>query len=177
MADKYLELFDDDNGRYEVKGIALNDLVETIKGSMVTMQKDMESSGIKIKRIELTLKTLASGEAGAEMKFQIPILGELKIGSKISSKSIQTTILILKPAAEKMSLSGMVKMDEKLEQSILSLTEGIKAAVNNPPILEMEEASTEFNFVMASDSDISMIIKSGFDSELTNNLKIVFEKI
>jgi len=136
----------------------------------------MESSGIKIKKIEITLKALASGEAGAELKLQIPILGELKIGSKISSKSIQTTVLILKPPTKKVFGKG-IKMNKKLEESILSLTEGIKAAVNTPPVLEMEEASTDFNFVLASDSEISMIIKSGFESELTNNLKIVFEKI
>lgn len=176
MVDKYFDWIENESGLSKVKGIAIDEIVDTIKGSMVKMQEDMESSGIRIKRIELTLKTLASGETGAEVKLQIPILGGLNLSSKISSKSIQTTVLALKPATKKGDEKDMIKMDEKLEKSILSLTEGIKAAVKNPPLLEMEEASTEFNFVLASNSDISMIIKSGFESELTNNLKILFEK-
>jgi hypothetical protein len=40
----------------------------------------------------------------------------------------------------------------------------------------MEEATAEFNFIISGDSEISLIIESGFESQLSNTLKIKFEK-
>jgi hypothetical protein len=162
----------------ENEGVAISAIVDSIKRAMIKTQENMESSGIKIKHIELKLKSIASEKAGAGVTLQIPLLGELKIGSDLSSKSVQTTFLTLKtPKTRIKSTYELLKLDEKLTESILSLTEGITAAFNNQPPLEMEESSIELNFVLKSESEMSFIIKAGFESELTNTLKVVFEKI
>ncbi len=163
------------------EGVAIDTIVDRIKAALVETQPVMESSKIKIKRIELTLKALASGEVGAQVKLQIPILGELKFGSSISAKSVQTTFLALQPPKPKATLTRtkdmeFQKLQDNLKESILSLTKGVDAAINNKPPLEMDESSVELNFILASKSDISLIIKSDFESELTNNLKVIFEK-
>lgn len=161
-----------------MEGLNIEKIVESLKKAMIETQKEMGSSGIKIKRIELTLKAIAMEKAGAGITLQIPILGELKIGSDLSSKSVQTTSLSLKiPKSPTKTVYNLTKLDEKLKESILTLTQGVKAAVNTQPPLEMEEASVELNFILKSDSDISLLIKSGFESELTNNLNVIFEKL
>lgn len=168
----------DDNRVGESEGVAVGKIVDSIKRALIETQGEMESSGIKIKRIEITLKSIASEKAGAGITLQIPILGELKIGSNISAKSVQNTFLVLKtPKTPKKAVGEFLKLDEKLKESILSLTEGVKAAVNNQPLLEMDESSVELNFILKSESDISLIIKTGFEAELTNNLKVIFEKM
>jgi hypothetical protein len=162
----------------EIKGVSIEKIVDSIKRALIASQTEMESSGIKIKLIQLTLKSIATEKAGAGITLQIPILGELKIGSNISTKSVQTTFLALKPTKNPTKEIYKPKgLDEKLKEIILNLTEGVKAAVNNQPPLEMDEASAELNFVLKSESEISMIIKTGFDAELTNNLKVIFERI
>lgn len=161
-----------------MEGLNIEKIVESLKKAMIETQKEMGSSGIKIKRIELTLKAIAMEKAGAGITLQIPILGELKIGSDLSSKSVQTTSLSLKiPKSPTKTVYNLTKLDEKLKESILTLTQGVKAAVNTQPPLEMEEASVKLNFILKSDSDISLLIKSGFESELTNNLNVIFEKL
>ncbi len=177
MAERFLNC--ENNGEIkETKGFSIDKIVDSIKRALVASQVEMESSGIKVKLIELTLKSIASEKVGAGITLQIPILGEFKIGSNISAKSVQTTFLALKPA--KSSTKDIYEfngLEENLKEIILYLTEGIKAAFNNQPLLELDEASAELNFILKSESEISMIIKTGFDAELTNNLKLVFEKI
>jgi hypothetical protein len=180
MFNKFFKWLKNDDGLSEIKGVAINEIVDSIKRSMVKMQQDMESSGIKIKKIEITLKTIAVEDFGAESKLQIPILGELNIGSKLSKKTVQTinlTLKLPKPTKKWIEKIQFMKMDETIEKSILDIAEGVKAAINNPPILELEDASVEFNFILKSDSEISMIIESGFESELTNNMTVTFEKM
>lgn len=124
---------------------------------------------------------MATSDAGAKISLQIPILGKVEFGSEISEKSLQTTSLTLRPPTLGKVESGgkLVDMEETLTQSISSIIEGVKAASsteNNSIPLEMESASAEFNFILSGDSQISMIIESGFESELSNTLKIKFEK-
>jgi hypothetical protein len=162
----------------EIKGVSIEKIVNSIKRALIASQTEMESSGIKIKLIELTLKSIATEKAGVGITLQIPILGELKIGSNISAKSVQTTFLALKPSkTPTKEIFKPIGLDEKLIEIILNLAEGVKASINNQPPLEMDDASAELNFILKSESEISMIIKTGFDAELTNNLKVIFEKI
>lgn len=60
--------------------IPLEELLEKVKNVIFKLQDEMYSSGIKIKTVKLTLKTVATGELGAEAKFQIPVLEGLKMG-------------------------------------------------------------------------------------------------
>ncbi|MCE5215177.1 MAG: hypothetical protein LLF83_10725 [Methanobacterium sp.] len=97
----------------------------------------------------------------------------------MSEKSIQTTAITLKPLKEgkidkEIELLGM---DEMVAKSFSSIIDGVKAANTQDSIpLEMDKAMFEFNFILSGDSEISMIIESGFESELSNTLKINFEK-
>jgi hypothetical protein len=163
----------------ELPGMSVDNIMVSVKAALMETQQVMETSGIKIKRIDLTLKSIASGETGTQIKLNIPILGELKLGSRISEKSIQTTILSLKPPKPTKVVKDVrfPQLGERLKESILSLTRGVMAAVNDDPPLEVYESSVELNFILTSESEISLIIKSGLEAELTNNLKIVFEKI
>ncbi|MDO5836111.1 MAG: hypothetical protein Q4P17_06345 [Methanobacterium sp.] len=81
----------------ELPGMSVDNIMGSVKEALVETQQVMETSGIKIKRIDLTLKALASGETGTQIKLNIPILGELKLGSTISSKSVQNIFISLKP--------------------------------------------------------------------------------
>lgn len=51
----------------------------------------------------------------------------------------------------------------------------MKAAANEAS-LELDEASTEFNFLLKSSFEISLLLKTDLESELGNNVKIEFEK-
>lgn len=167
-----------DEGISEDEGVAISEIVDSIKRALIETQGELQTSGIKLKRIELTLKSIASGKAGAGITFQIPILGKLKIGSDVSSKSVQTIFLALD--APKTPTKGIVpsmELEKNLKGLILSLAEGVKAAVDNQVPLEMGESWVELNFVLKSENEISLIIEAGFDAELTNNLKIIFEKM
>ncbi|BDZ72168.1 trypco2 family protein [Methanobacterium petrolearium] len=167
-----------DGGIGESEGVAVGEIIGSVKRALIETQENMESSGMKIKSIQLKLKSIASENAGAGVTLQIPLLGKLKIGSDISAKSVQTIFLTLKtPQTRKKSAYGLLELDEKLAKGILTLTEGIKAAACDQPILEMGESSIELNFILKSESDISFLIKAGFESELTNTLKVIFEKI
>jgi hypothetical protein len=163
----------------ELPGMSVDNIMGSVKEALVETQQVMETSGIKIKRIDLTLKAIASGDAGTQIKLNIPILGELKLGSAISSKSVQTIFISLKPLKPETRTKDMnfPELGERLKESILALSNGVMAAVNSDPPLEVYESSVELNFILTSESEISLIIKSGFESELTNNLKIIFEKI
>jgi len=125
MFNKFFKWLKNDDGLSEIKGVAINEIVDSIKRSMVKMQQDMESSGIKIKKIEITLKTIAVEDFGAESKLQIPILGELNIGSKLSKKTVQTinlTLKLPKPTKKWIEKIQFMKMDETIEKSILDRT-------------------------------------------------------
>lgn len=159
--------------------VALAELVEKINNVLFKLQDEMFSSGIKIKTVKLTLKTVSTGELGAEAKFQIPVLEGLKIGSQISKETLQTTVLKFKPPKPQEPKKGISKIsfegiEEQLENSILSIMEGVKVATK--PVLELDEASTEFNFVLKSSSEISLVLQTDLESELSNNVKIEFEK-
>jgi hypothetical protein len=177
MSKVFINEIEKDKG-LEIEGIPISDIVDSIKRAIVLKQLDMDKSGIKIKDMELTLKTVAAADVGAKISLQIPILGKIEFGSKISEKSLQTTNLTLKvpgPTEVERGL-GLADLDETIADSISNIIEGVKAANDNSPSLEMEEASVEFNFVLSGDSKISLIIESGFESELSNKLKITFEK-
>lgn len=167
-----------DNG-FDVESLPIADLVNSIKRALVYKQAEMQEHGIGIKSIQLTLKTLATSNTGAGISLQIPILGKVEFGSEISEKSMQTTSLTLKPPIQGKMVQGvkLIDMEETLAQSISSIIEGVKAANSQEGIsLEMEEATAEFNFIISGDSKISLIIESGFESQLSNTLKIKFEK-
>jgi hypothetical protein len=68
-------------------------------------------------------------------------------------------------------------IEEQLENSIRTIIDAVKAAALNEPPIELESASTEFNFLLKSSSEISLIFKTDLESELGNNVKIDFEKI
>lgn len=166
---------------FEVESLPLADLVHSIKRALFFKQDELLEHGLVIKNIQLTLKSIATYDAGVNISLQIPILGKIKFGSEISEKSLQTTILTLKqPIKGRIQpRTKLMEMEETLVQSITSIIEGLKAASsaeNNSIPLDMESASAEFNFVLSGDSKISMIIESGFESELSNTLKIKFEK-
>ena len=167
-----------DNG-FDVESLPIADLVNSIKKALVYKLAEMQEHGIGIKSIQLTLKTLATSNTGAGISLQIPILGKVEFGSEISEKSMQTTSLTLKPPIQGKMVQGvkLIDMEETLAQSISSIIEGVKAANSQEGIsLEMEEATAEFNFIISGDSKISLIIESGFESQLSNTLKIKFEK-
>jgi hypothetical protein len=164
---------------FDVESIAIADLIKSFKRALVLKQAEMLEFGITIKEIKLTLKTLATSDSGAKISLQIPILGKIEFGSEISEKSLQTTSLTLKPSAMDMTEKGveLMEMDETIAQSISSIIEGVKAASNKDSTqLELDEASFEFNFIISGDAKIATIIESGFESELSNTLKINFEK-
>ena len=166
------------NGFY-VESLPIADLVNSIKRALVYKQAEMQEHGIGIRNIQLTLKTLATSNTGAGISLQIPILGKVEFGSEISEKSLQTTSLTLKPPIQGKMVQGvkLIDMEETLAQSISCIIEGVKAANSQDGIsLEMEEATAEFNFIISGDSEISLIIESGFESQLSNTLKIKFEK-
>lgn len=166
---------------FDVETLPMADLVNSIKRALIFKQAEMQEQGLSIKNIQLILKTVATADAGAKISLQIPILGKIEFGSEISEKSVQTTNITLKPPAQDKIERGvkLMEMEEALVQSISSIIEGVKAAnsaENNSVPLELEAASAEFNFILSGDSEISMIIGTGFESELSNTLKIKFEK-
>ncbi|MEN6593163.1 MAG: trypco2 family protein [Methanobacterium sp.] len=164
---------------FDVESLPIADLVNSIKKALVYKQAEMQEHGIGIKNIQLTLKTMATSNTGAGISLQIPILGKVEFGSEISEKSLQTTSLTLKPPIQGKMVQGvkLIDMEETLAQSISSIIEGVKAANGQGPIsLEMEEATAEFNFILSGNSEISMIIGTGFESQLSNTLKIKFKK-
>lgn len=181
MFKKLLGWFKNDKGKYAEEGVPMVEIVDCVKRAIVLKQADMEESQIRIKKIDLSLKTMATTNTGAEVSLQIPVWGKIEFGSKLSEKSLQTTNLTLKiPDSTYLDKGFNLKeMDKTIARSISSIIEGVKAAYNadNSPLLEMENASAEFNFILSGDSDISMVIDSGFQSELSNNLKITFQKI
>ena len=165
---------------FEIESMPIGDLVKSFKKALSLKQTEMQEYGLGIKNIELTLKTVATSDAGAKISLQIPVLGKIEFGSQISEKSLQTTILTLKPQTDSKMGRGveLMELDETVAESISSIIEGVKAASNQDSTpLELEDASFEFNFVLSGDSKISMIIESGFESELSNTLKIKFKKL
>ncbi|HTX61881.1 MAG TPA: trypco2 family protein [Methanobacterium sp.] len=163
---------------FDVESMLVADLVNSFKRALIFKQPEMQEYGISIKNVDLTLKTLATTDAGASISLQIPILGKVEFGSKLSEKSLQTTKLTLKPSGNVKMVreADLMDMDKTLAQSISSVIEGVKAAGNQGTFpLELDEATFEFNFILSGDSNITMIIESGFESELSNTLKINFQ--
>ncbi|NYB51652.1 MAG: hypothetical protein HVN35_03670 [Methanobacteriaceae archaeon] len=167
-----------DMGIREDEGVGVAEIVNSIKWALLVTQGELETSGIKLKRIELNLKSIASRKAGAGIRFQIPILGKLKIGSNVSYKSVQTISLVLNtPKTPTKDIIPSIGLDKNLKSLIMSLADGVKAAVDGNIPLEMGESWVELNFVLKSENEVSLIIETGFDAELTNSLKLFFEKI
>ena len=81
---------------FEVESLPLADLVYSIKRALFFKQDELLEHRLVIKNIQLTLKSIATYDAGVNISLQIPILGKIKFGSEISEKSLQTTILTLK---------------------------------------------------------------------------------
>lgn len=164
---------------FQIKSMPLADLVININNALNLKQSEMQEFQISIKNVELTLKTVAVVDGGVNISLQIPILGKIMLGSKINEKSMQTTRLSLKPKTmnldKELELNGI---EETITQSISSIIEGVKAAINQDQIpMELDDASFTFNFILSGDSRISLLIESGLESELSNTIKINFEKI
>ncbi|MDD1774122.1 MAG: DUF4522 domain-containing protein [Methanobacterium sp.] len=169
---------EDNEKGFDVPSMPVADLVSSVKKAIVIKQSEMKEFGISIKNVELTLKTVATTDSGASISLQIPVLGEIEFGSEVSTKSVQTIKIKLIPTeVQEIRKMELMDMDQTVVQSISSIIEGVKAAVDVDSIpLKLEEASSEFNFVLSGDSKISMVIDSGFESELSNTLKINFKK-
>ena len=174
MLEELLKNAHKDTG-FEIKSMPVSDLVNSIIKSLILKQVEMKEYGISIKNVELTIKTVAIAGGGANISLQIPVLGKLVLGSKISEKSVQTTILTLKPFKE-MKLERGIKLndiEETVSMSITSIIEGVKTATNHETIsMELDDASFTFNFILSGDSRISMIIESDFESVLSNTILI-----
>lgn len=169
---------EDENKGFDVPSIPMADLINSIKKAIMIKQSEMQEFGISIKNVDLTLKTIATTSSGASLSLEIPVLGKMELGSELSEKSVQTTKLSLKPTgdASKIRELELMDIDKTVAQSISSIIEGVKAASDGVEVLmELEEASFEFNFVLSGESDISLVIDNGFDSELSNTLKINFK--
>lgn len=163
---------------FSMKSMPIADLVNSFKKALILKQAEMQECGIAIEDVKLTLKAVAKADAGAGISLQIPVLGKIEFGSEISEKSIQTTTLTLKPTTDGKVGRGikLTDMDKTVAQSISSIIDGVKAASSRDSIpLEMEEASFTFNFILSGDLEIAMIIENGFESELSNTLKINFK--
>lgn len=179
MSEELLTIAQKEEG-LKIKSTNIADLVKSINKALIIKRADLQESGINIKSVELILKTLAVADSGANISLQIPILGKLSMGSKISEKSIQTTSLTLTPTVPAKFERGIAVNDieKTVAQSISSIIEGVNAANNQNSIsMVMDDASFTFNFILSGDSSISMIIGNGFESELSNTIKIKFERV
>lgn len=164
---------------FEIKSMPMADLINSIKRALVIKQNKMQEFGINIKNVELTIKTVAIADGGTNISLQIPILGKLLLGSKISEKSLQTTTLTLVPSKNVKFEKDIElnSLEETIIQSISSIVEGVKTANKEDSApMELDDASFTFNFILSEDTRISMIIETGIESELSNTLKINFEK-
>jgi hypothetical protein len=169
---------EDEKKGFDFPSMPVADLVSCVKKAIVIKQSEMKEFGISIKNVELTLKTVATTDSGASISLQIPVLGEMEFGSEISEKSVQTIKIKLIPAeVQEVRKIELMDMDQTVAQSISSIIKGVKAAADGDLIpFKLEEASSEVNFVLSGDSKITMVIDSGFESELSNTLKINFKK-
>lgn len=168
---------EDKEKAFHVPSMPVADLVSSIKKAIIIKQSEMQEYGISIKNVELSLKTVATVDSGASISLEIPVLGEVEFGSEVSEKSVQTTKLTLKPTdIQDVRAMDLGDMDQTVVHSITSILEGVKAAQGDEINLKLEEASFEFNFVLSGDSKISMVIDNGFESELSNTLKINFRR-
>ncbi len=96
MSEESITLAQNYNG-FEIKSMPMADLINSIKRALIIKQNEMQEFGINLKNVELTIKTVAIADGGANLSLQIPILGKLLLRSKISEKSMQTTTLKLIP--------------------------------------------------------------------------------
>ena len=168
---------ENENRGFDIPSMPVADLIKSLKKALMVKQGEMQEFGVSIRNVELTLKTVATVGTGASISLQIPLIGKMEFGSDISEKSVQTTKLTLKPTGySQIRELELIDMERTVVQSISSIFDGVKEAVEGEVPLELEEASFEFNFVLSTDSKISMVIDSGFESELSNTIKINFKR-
>jgi hypothetical protein len=153
-------------------GSQIDKVISRVKTAIREVEQRSYKSqmGIRIEKLDLTLKAYNSKEGGIELK--LPIVDTaLGLETNISKGETQTIELTLVPV-EETKLFGDEEIEENLVNLIMGIEQGIKKALVDAPRFKLQKASVELNFVVNGGGKISIVAKGGMKSETTHNLKL-----
>lgn len=125
--------------------------------------------------MELTLKVSSVKDASGNIQLKIPFIEtDAGIDASYTTSSIHTIFLTLVPDTQRVK-SRVRGIEDELVKAIELIEGAIKEAANEEPKFKMQGSSIELNFVINKSGNISLIVKGGMKSEITNKLKIYFK--
>jgi len=136
-----------------------------------SLREDMQ---FEVEKLELTLKTFTSKDAGGKITLKIPI--EISVGGKVANQQTQTIALTLVPA-EEMHTFGHEDVEQDLVDSIYAIKEGVKNAAEESPKFKLQEATVGLDFMLDKEGNISVIAQGSGQSQITHSLKLYMKSI
>jgi hypothetical protein len=164
----------------EISGTDIENVIAGIKRAInAAEQSDGGAQTIKIEKLELYLKCMVERKAGGELKIKIPIIDtSLGLSGGFTSKELQTIQLTLVPIESRTRPFIRPEVFEKeLIEAIRFIREGIRNAAVGEPEFTLENAFVEFNFVVNSNVEISLLAKGSGQSEVAQTVKLFLASV
>jgi hypothetical protein len=157
-------------------GVDIDEIIAKVKKAIRDVEERSlrEDMKFKVEKLELTLKTFTSKDAGGKITLKIPI--EISLGGKVANQHTQTIGLTLVPVGE-LHTFGHEDVEQDLVDAIYAIKEGIKNATEEPPQFKLQEATVGLDFILDKEGSISVIAQGSGQSQTTHSLKLYVTSI
>ncbi|MEZ4632166.1 MAG: trypco2 family protein [Deinococcales bacterium] len=149
---------------------------EVIRQIKAALKEGLEKyPQLALEKVDLSLKTLVEKQAGAGLKFSVPLIDmSLEAGGDIREEQLQTISLSFVPEETTRTSRGheSFNIQEQLGEGIDAIAELFELATLSEPRWSMATSSIELSFILTKDGKISLIAKAGAKKSFGHSLKL-----
>jgi hypothetical protein len=162
--------------RVSENGVAIQDLIETIKQAIKTanMSSTDLDRDLRVGSMQLTLNAVATRSLGGGLDFRIPFIGmQVKLGGKLTKHDTHRIDVSLVPP----DLKGRPQLrDGDLGSVLVEAINTIRAAVGSAATgddpFTLTKSSVDISFAVTEEGTISLGVDGGLTNELTHTLRL-----
>jgi hypothetical protein len=158
-------------------GVAISDLIETIKQAIKTANvssTDLERD-LRVGSVHLTLNAVATRSLGGSLDFRIPFIGmPVKLGSKLTKNNTHRIDVSLVPPDLKRQpeLREGDDLGSVFVDAINTIRAAVASAATGDDPFTLTESSVNISFAVTAEGTISLGVDGALTNELTHTLTV-----
>ena len=163
------------------QAVAIETLIDEVKQALGDVQNDLATADLpSLKKVSLTLQTVATKQAGASLKLWVITLG----GSVEKDSTQQIDIVLTPPKAGGSRNVSAESVAQQLKAAIVSVAEGVKKAGQKPNPLVLSTLDVQISFTVKANAKGDAIVEilplgpdisGSLSKSATQTLKVSFD--
>jgi hypothetical protein len=163
------------------QAVTIETLIDEVKQALGDVQNDLATADLpSLKKVSLTLQTVATKQAGASLKLWVITLG----GSVEKDSTQQIDIVLTPPKAGGSRNVSAESVAQQLKAAIVSVAEGVKKAGQKPNPLVLSTLDVQISFTVKANAKGDAIVEilplgpdisGSLSKSATQTLKVSFD--